>query len=57
MTPDNYASPDVASLSPEDPEWERLATGHSLLFVHGTFSTAHSAFAGLTRDDIAALPA
>lgn len=55
MTPDNYNLPEAKALSPDDLEWEDLAKGRSLLFVHGTFSTAHSAFAGLTRDDVAAL--
>jgi hypothetical protein len=57
MTPDNFTLPDVKSLAPDDLEWEDLAKGRSLLFVHGTFSTAHSAFAGLTAEDVAALSA
>jgi len=30
-----------------DADWERLTAGRALLFIHGTFSTAHSAFAQL----------
>ncbi|MBC8085871.1 MAG: hypothetical protein H7Z40_01295 [Phycisphaerae bacterium] len=55
VTPDNYASPDVPALSKTDPAWKDLAAGRSLLFIHGTFSTTHSAFAGLTRDDVQVL--
>jgi len=43
--PENYHSADGPPLGPED--WDRLSAGPALLFVHGTFSTAHGAFAGL----------
>lgn len=55
MTPDNYATPDVGALTPDD--WTRLASGRALLMVHGTFSTAHGAFAGLERNDLEELNA
>ena len=55
MTPDNYASSEVAAIDPAGAEFQELQKGRSLLFIHGTFSSAHSAFAGLTRDDVVAL--
>jgi len=36
-------------------EWERLGSGRALLFVHGTFSTAHGAFSQLPDAVFAAL--
>lgn len=39
-----------------DPEvWRRAAGGRSLLFIHGTFSTAHGAFSDLPSDLMEAL--
>lgn len=35
--------------------WERLAAGRSLLLVHGTFSRAHTSFAGLADDTLTEL--
>ena len=55
MTPDNYATAGVVQLTADD--WQRLSSGRSLLLIHGTFSTAHGAFAGLDRSDIAELNA
>ena len=53
MTPDNYATPGVPQLT--DADWQHLSSGRALLMIHGTFSTAHGAFSGLTRDDMAQL--
>lgn len=36
-------------------EWERLGSGRALLFIHGTFSTAHAAFSQLPDAVFAAL--
>ena len=55
VTPDNYDRADVADLTANDSEWARLSGGRSLCFVHGTTSSTASAFAGLAREDIAAL--
>jgi len=43
----NYQQEDVGALEADD--WERLAKGPALLFVHGTFSTAHHAFGATQR--------
>jgi hypothetical protein len=43
FTPDNYKTPGAGALS--DSDWTRLRGGRALLFIHGTFSTAHAAFA------------
>ena len=32
-------------------DWSRLAAGRALLFIHGTFSTAHAAFSQIPNDD------
>ena len=53
MTADNYATKGVAQLT--DADWAHLSAGRALLMIHGTFSTAHGAFSGLTRDDMAQL--
>ena len=53
MTPDNYATKGVGQLT--DADWKHLSMGRALLMIHGTFSTAHGAFSGLTRDDMAQL--
>jgi len=45
--PQDYRSPEAPPLTPRD--WEKLAEGRSLLFVHGTFSTAHGAFSALSE--------
>lgn len=59
MSPQDYQRGDVAALTPGSADYDttmtRLRAGRSLLFVHGTFSTAHSAFAGLTAADMQAL--
>ena len=53
--PDDYTSQDVPTLGKQDPAWQRLGAGRALLFIHGTFSSTHSAFAGLSREDIQSL--
>jgi hypothetical protein len=50
FTPDDYASPDGASVS-----GATLAEGRALLMVHGTFSRAHSAFGAFPRDVVSRL--
>ncbi len=52
VSADDYASPDAPTLTKDDPTWQRLGAGRALLFIHGTFSSTHSAFAGLSRDDV-----
>lgn len=51
--PADFRSPTVGHLT--DYDWRELAQGPALLFVHGTFSTAHSGFAGLPEDTLAEL--
>ncbi|MCW3158992.1 esterase/lipase family protein [Micropruina sonneratiae] len=53
FTPGDYTSADVPSLS--DADWQRLASGRSLWFVHGTFVSTHTAFQAFPRDVLAAL--
>ena len=45
FTPDDY---DLETAS--EPDWDRIARGRALLFVHGTFSRAHTGFGGLSED-------
>ena len=45
MSPDDFRLKGAGALQAAD--WSRLATGRALLMVHGTFSTAHGAFAAL----------
>ena len=53
FTPADYRAPDTPALGTDD--WRRLGAGRSLLFVHGTFSRAHSAFGGLSADTLTEL--
>lgn len=53
FTPANFTSADVPSLV--DADWERLASGRSLWFVHGTFVNTHTAFAAFPTDVLASL--
>jgi hypothetical protein len=53
MDVDDYGRPTGASFEPAD--WARLGGGRALLFVHGTFSTAHGAFGALPRAAMATL--
>lgn len=47
FTPDNYQLPDAGAFT--DADWKRIAEGPALLFVHGTFSTAHGGFMQLPK--------
>lgn len=53
FTPDDYTSPDGRDLA--DPDWTVLGSGRALLFVHGTFSRAHTGFGRLPRAVMAEL--
>jgi hypothetical protein len=53
FTPENYRSDEAEPLQPAD--WDRLQSGRALLFLHGTFSRAGSAFGGLRPEAIAEL--
>jgi hypothetical protein len=62
FSPDNYrqstaiaADQERLSLKPAD--LDRMAAGRALLFIHGTFSTAHGAFHDLPPDFMSALSA
>jgi hypothetical protein len=48
FTPEDYREAGVAPLDADG--WRRLSTGRSLLFVHGTFSRAHTAFSALPAE-------
>jgi pimeloyl-ACP methyl ester carboxylesterase len=48
FTPDNYQTAGAGAFTPQD--WTRMSEGRSLLFVHGTFSTAHGGFMQLPKD-------
>jgi len=47
FTPDNYQTAGAGAFTPDD--WRRMAGGRSLMFVHGTFSTAHGGFQQLPK--------
>lgn len=47
FTPDNYQTADAGAFT--DADWQRMAEGPALLFVHGTFSTAHGGFMQLPK--------
>ncbi len=47
FTPDNYQAAGAGAFTPDD--WARMAGGRSLLFVHGTFSTAHGGFMNIPK--------
>jgi len=53
FTPENYQTPDAGAFT--DADWARMAQGRSLLFVHGTFSTAHGGFMQLPKDALQVL--
>jgi pimeloyl-ACP methyl ester carboxylesterase len=42
FTPENYQKADAGAFT--DADWTRMAEGRALMFVHGTFSTAHGGF-------------
>jgi hypothetical protein len=45
FTPDDYDLETAA-----EPDWDRMVGGKALLFVHGTFSRAHTGFGALSVD-------
>jgi len=51
--PADFRQPSSAAVGAED--WKRLSSGRALLFIHGTFSTAHGAFGQMSDDTFAAL--
>lgn len=51
--PSNFKQEGAGTLTTAD--WARLAAGPALLFVHGTFSTAHGGFGRLAPETIATL--
>lgn len=53
--PDEYRQQAARPIA--DADWDILAAGRSLLFVHGTFSSAYSGFHGLPRATMEALDA
>ncbi len=50
FTPDDYARPDGTPIGGD--RWRELGQGRALLMIHGTFSRAHQAFAGLPRAQV-----
>ena len=55
FTPDNYQTAGAGGFTSDD--WTRMAAGRSLLFIHGTFSTAHGGFHQLPRTTLEMLSA
>jgi len=53
FSPEDFRTPITTGLEPA--VWTQLSGKRALLFVHGTFSTAHSAFSGLDDDTFRAL--
>ena len=51
--PDDYTSADTPALDGEG--WRRIGGGRALLFVHGTFSRAHTAFSALPKEWVGTL--
>lgn len=51
--PESFRLPTLGPLT--GPEWQHLATGPALLFVHGTMSTSHGGFGSLPVDTMAEL--
>jgi hypothetical protein len=50
VTPDNYREAGAGEFTTSD--WDTMAAGRSLLFVHGTFSSTHSGFFSLPRPTV-----
>jgi hypothetical protein len=48
FTPENRKTPGAGELTSSD--WDQLTSGRALLFIHGTFSTAHGGFAQIPDD-------
>ncbi|HYG58677.1 MAG TPA: hypothetical protein VD902_11525 [Symbiobacteriaceae bacterium] len=53
FTPENYRQEAAEELT--EAGWQRLQSGRALLFIHGTFSQAHSGFGGLPVSTMEAL--
>lgn len=53
FTPQNFGTPGGSPIA----DWPKLSSGRALLFIHGTFSTAHAGFAGLPLASMQALHA
>ncbi|HYW52032.1 MAG TPA: hypothetical protein VE861_15565 [Gemmatimonadaceae bacterium] len=53
FTPENYQAAGAGAFTAHD--WQRMAGGRSLMFVHGTFSTAHGGFMQLPKETLATL--
>ncbi|MGV8991223.1 MAG: esterase/lipase family protein [Thiobacillus sp.] len=53
FSPGNFRDPSGPAIARDD--WARLAGARALLFIHGTFSTAHSAFSQITDAGFAEL--
>jgi pimeloyl-ACP methyl ester carboxylesterase len=53
FTPGERKTPGVGALTSAD--WDRLCSGRALLFIHGTFSTAHGGFALISDATFGAL--
>ena len=51
--PADFRQPSTTALGTDD--WKRLSSGRALLFIHGTFSTAHGAFAQIDDPTFTAL--
>ncbi len=51
--PGNFKAANVGAFG--DPDWRRIAGGPALLFVHGTFSTAHGCFSRMNPQALAEL--
>jgi hypothetical protein len=52
--PADFRQPSAASIGTED--WKRLSSGRALLFIHGTFSTAHGAFGQMSDRYVCGTP-
>lgn len=53
FAPGNFRAAEGSPLT--DTDWSKLAGGRGLLYIHGTFSTAHAAFAKIPDDVFAGL--
>jgi pimeloyl-ACP methyl ester carboxylesterase len=50
FTPGNYLQPEIPPLS--SGEWGKIGEGHSLLFIHGTTSSAHTGFGNFPQSTL-----
>jgi CHAT domain-containing protein len=53
FTPEHFREANAEPMTEND--WREMGNGRSLLFIHGTFSTAHGAFGGLPDNVMRAL--